>query len=142
MTLNPFVAIGEIISRLVDAYRDNRKIKAAVDERKDVLRKLEVTNNLERIAAGEKSDIAQDDQARGFAGWMDDISFFLGFLPLVLAFYPPAVPHITKGFEVIAAMPVVYQWFIGLMLASVWGYKRLITPIVVAVTKTYIKRLG
>ena len=142
MTLNPLTAISNLIGKGVDTYRDSKKIQAAVDARKDDLRKLEVTHNLERIANGEKSDIAQDDQARGFAGWMDDISFYFGFSICALCFFPPAVPHILAGFTAIESMPVVFQWFMGLMLASVWGYKRLITPIAIAVAKTYVKKLG
>lgn len=140
--MNPFSIVAGLFKSGLDAYNTNKKIKAAVDERKDELKKIKLSSDLERIAKGELSDIEQDDKTRGFAGWMDDLSFVLFLLPVPLAFFPDVVPHITAGFTALEAMPVAYQVIIALMLASVWGYKRVVTPIVLAFTKTWAKRLG
>lgn len=103
------------------------------------IKKAKTKAKINQVKRGESSDITQDNQARGFAGWMDDISFYLFLLPLPLCFYPPAVPHIRAGFEVVKTMPEFWQIALGLMLASVWGYKRLITPIVTAAVTAYLK---
>ena len=87
-------------------------------------------------------DINMDNNSRQLSGWMDDASFFIFLMPAVLAFYPPALPHIEAGFVALKSMPLWYQYALGMMLVAVWGYRRLVTPIVEIVVKTYAKKLG
>ena len=127
----------------VGDYLNTRQvIKAEQTKRKDELKSKSLDTKLEGIRNGQASDIEMDNNARKHSGWMDDVSFFVFLLPAVLAFYPPALPHITAGFEALKGMPEWYQYALGLMLVAVWGYRRLVTPIVEIVVKTYAKKLG
>ena len=135
--MNPISAILGVFNSVTNAYSNNQKIKAAVRTRKDELTQTKVDAKIKRIADGDMSDIEQDDNARGFAGWMDDISFFIFILPIPLSFFPFFVPHIQEGFLVLKGMPVEYQCIIAMMLASVWGYKRVINPVIIAFTKKW-----
>lgn len=44
-------------------------------------------------------------------------------IPMMLAFYPPAVPHITAGFNVIADMPLFYQVWLGIVIMTPFGVR-------------------
>jgi hypothetical protein len=79
-----------------------------------------------------------DVKARGVAGWMDDFSFFVFMLPALLAFVPSMVPTVTAGFIALEAMPEYYQLALGMMLVAVWGYRRLVTPIVEILIKNSV----
>ncbi len=102
---------------------------------------MELTTKLESIRNGQMADISQDTSANANAGWMDDISFYLFLLPVPLSFFPSMVPHIRAGFEVLESMPQYYQVALGLMLVSVWGYRRLVIPLVEVVVKQWVARL-
>lgn len=138
--MNPLTAGLALFNSVAGYFSRKQEIKAAKVIRKDELTKLDHTQNLEMIAAGRMSDIKQDDSARSSAGWMDDISFYFGLSVCALCFYPPAVPHILKGFKALESMPEPFQWFMAMMMASVWGYKRVLAPIFEAVAKAYVKK--
>lgn len=133
--------VGDIASSISSYLTDRQKIKAAEKERSDELKKANLDAKLEAIRAGQAADIHQDNGARANAGWMDDISFYLFLLPVPLAFFPGMVPHIHAGFQVLESMPEYYQVALGLMLVSVWGYRRLVVPLVEVVVKQWVGRI-
>ncbi len=126
------------ISAVGSYFTEGQKIKAAQKERKDELKTKALDAKLEQIKNSTESDIKMDETSRSTAGIMDDISFYIFLSPLVLCFYPPALPHIEAGFAAIETMPLWWQYAIGLMLVSVWGYRRLIIPIAEAVVKQWV----
>jgi hypothetical protein len=130
--------VGEVASAVGGYFTEGQKIKAAQKERKDELKKINLESKIQAIQAGQTADITQDTGARAAAGWMDDISFYLFLLPVPLAFFPGMVPHIQAGFTVLESMPQYYQIALGLMLVSVWGYRRLVIPLVEAVVKQWV----
>ncbi len=132
---------SSIISSIGGYFTEGQKIKAAQKERQDELKNMELTTKLESIRNGQMADISQDTSATTNAGWMDDISFYLFLLPVPLSFFPSMVPHIRAGFEVLESMPQYYQVALGLMLVSVWGYRRLVIPLVEVVVKQWVARL-
>lgn len=133
--------IGPLITAIGGYFGDRQKIKAAEVERKDVIKKTALDAKLESIRAGQSSDIEQDNEARSNAGWMDDISFYLFLLPVPMAFVPGMDVYIKAGFDVLEDMPQYYQVALGLMLVSVWGYRRLVIPLVEVVVKQWVNRL-
>ena len=133
--------LGDIAGAIGDYFNEGQKIKAAQQERTDELKTMELSTKLESIRNGQMADITQDTDARGNAGWMDDISFYLFLLPVPLSFFPSMVPHIKAGFEVLEDMPEYYQVALGLMLVSVWGYRRLVVPLVEVAVKQWVGRL-
>lgn len=133
--------VGEIAGAVGSYFTEGQKIKAAKQERKDELKKASLDAKLEGIRNGQMADITQDNGARANAGWMDDISFYLFLLPVPLAFFPDMVPHIQAGFSVLETMPQYYQIALGMMLVSVWGYRRLVIPLVEVVVKQWVGRL-
>lgn len=134
--------LAPVIGPVADYFKEGQKIKAAVKERADELKSKALDTKLEGIRNAHESDIGMDNSARKLSGWMDDASFFVFLMPAVLAFYPPALAHIEAGFIALESMPLWYQYALGMMLVAVWGYRRLVTPIVEIVIKTYANKLG
>lgn len=91
-----------------------------------------------KIKRGDVSDIQMDQESRGMVGWMDDISFYIFLSPAVLCFYPPALPHMKAGFLALEELPTWWQAGLGLMLVSVWGYRKLVSPIVQSIAKAWL----
>jgi len=125
-----FSLIGTALKGVMGYFNDKAAIKKAVLERKDELKKLELTAKLEGIKKAQFSDTELDITERKNAGWMDDFSFLVFMIPALLSFFPPAIPYVKQGFEALESMPQWYQYALGGMLVAVWGYRRLVTPIV------------
>jgi hypothetical protein len=108
---------------------------------RQAIKKAEVVAKIEQIERGEASNITMDQGARQAAGWMDDISFYAFLSPAFMCFYPPALPHIKAGFVALATMPLWWQYALGMMLISVWGYRKIIEPVIVSIAKVWINKL-
>ena len=134
-------ALSGVVKPVSDYFNTKQVIKAATVERKDELDKLRLETQLESIRKGEDADILMDSNANGRIPWADDLSFLLWLLPVPLAFLPSCVPHIKAGFQVLEEMPEWYMYSLGMMLISVWGYRRLVIPVVEVVVKAYAKKL-
>ena len=126
------------IAPVADAYSKHQTIKDAKNVRKHELATKSLDNKLEQIKQGSLSDMNMDEGANSRIAWADDVSFIIFLVPCLAAFYPPALPHITAGFKALESMPEWYQVALGMMLISVWGYRRIVTPIVEMVAKTYL----
>ena len=143
MNLNPISWIGEswigdAVGAIGTYFTEGQKIKAAVTERKDEITKLSLESKIKTATASINSDMKMDEGARANAGWMDDISFYVFLAPAVLAFIPSMVVHIEAGFAVLSTMPIWYQYALGMMLVSVWGYRKLVSPIIQSIAKAYL----
>lgn len=130
--------IPGLIKSAGEAYKTHKTIAAAKDDRRHELAVKKLENTLESIKLGTASDMNMDENANGRISWADDVSFIVFLVPCLLAFSPSAVPHITAGFLVLEGMPQWYQISLGMMLVSVWGYRRIVTPIIEMVAKTYL----
>lgn len=141
MILNPLNLISAGIKSVGEYLGNRQKIKAAVDERKDELKKLDLEARIKTEVAGVESDIKLDSESRDAAGWMDDISFYIFLAPAVLAFFPNMVNHVKNGFAVLSEMPEWYQYALGMMLISVWGYRKLVSPLIQAIVKAWLGKV-
>ena len=77
----------------------------------------------------------QSDMAEGKIKWENqaqknlensykaEIVLAILLLPCLFAFYPPAVPHIEKGFLVLMSLPEWYMWLLFAGLSSAIGYR-------------------
>ena len=136
--LSVIPVFGKIIDGVSDHFKEKKAMAKAVDERKDELKKLNLTAKIEGIKTASEADMGMDANANQRIAWADDVSFGVFLLPALLAFFPPALPHIISGFKALENMPTWYQYALGMMLVSVWGYRRLVSPIVLSITKAYL----
>jgi len=131
-------ALGTVVAPAAEAYKNHQTIKDAKNVRVHELKTAELTNKLEQIKQGSLSDMKMDEDSNQRIAWADDVSFIVFLVPCLFAFYPPAVPHIMAGFKTLESMPQWYQIALGMMLVSVWGYRRIVTPIIQMIAKTYL----
>lgn len=129
--------IGSIVDGVIGLFSKSQDRKAAKEERKD---KIEEAKTNQKIRALD-SDVVMDEGSRKYAGLMDDLSFYSVWIIIICAFIPQTQPHILAGFEVIEKMPIWFQVMTGLMLASVWGYRKLVVPIVEKVLAVKLGKL-
>lgn len=130
--------VTTLLSAAAKYFSEGRQIKAAVKIRKDELSKLSLETKLQAIKSSDETAIAMDKNTEGRISWADDVSFAVFLLPALLAFWPPALPHIQAGFTALRSMPDWYQYALGMMLVSVWGYRQLVNPIVHMIAKAYL----
>jgi len=130
--------VTTLLSAATKYFSEGRQIKAAVKLRKDELSKLSLETKLEAIKSSDESAMQMDSTTEGRISWADDVSFAVFLLPAVLAFWPAALPHIRAGFIALDSMPDWYQYALGMMLVSVWGYRQLVNPIVHMIAKAYL----
>ena len=139
-----WATIGAFLTGLVEPvtnhFTTKAKIKAATKERKDELQKLSLEAKIISIQKSEDSSLKLDENTENRIAWADDLTLILFLLPFVLAFYPPALPHIVAGFTALDSMPEWYKYSLGMMLVSVWGYRNLVSPIIQSVAKAYLGR--
>ncbi len=55
--------------------------------------------------------------------WKDEWLTVLFSIPLVLAFFPSAVPYVVKGFEALSLMPDWYQYTLSVIVAASFGVR-------------------
>ena len=58
--------------------------------------------------------------------WKDEWITILFSIPLILAFIPPAVPHVKEGFRVLSTMPEWYQYGLSVIIAASFGVRGVI----------------
>jgi len=121
-----------------DIYKSNKAVKIAKDERHHELQSLKLAAKIEGIRNGSESDMKMDEEANNRIAWGDDLTLILAIIPCVLCFYPPALPAMHAGFDQIGDLPPAYLYMLGMMLVSVWGYRRVVMPIATAVAKKYL----
>lgn len=144
MNLNPFKWIGDAISSVTkpvgEYFNEKQKIKAAVSERKDELKKLSLESKLKSIEKSEDVNNSLDEKnGADPIPWGNDVTLILLLIPCVLSFYPPAVPAVKAGFIVLQSMPDWYLYGLGMAFVSIWGYRGLVVPIVrVLISKSII----
>jgi len=57
--------------------------------------------------------------------WKDEWFTLLFSIPLVLAFIPPMVPYVERGFIVLDTMPEWYKQALAVLVAASVGYQKL-----------------
>ena len=58
--------------------------------------------------------------------WKDEWITILFSIPLILAFIPPAVPHVQEGFRVLSTMPEWSQYGLSVIIAASFGVRGVI----------------
>ena len=142
MKENIITKLLDVLVEPISSYFKNRSvIKAEVKKRKDEIKKLSLKAKIKSIQKSEDINLSLD-QSNGSdpIPWANDVTLVLFLLPFVLAFYPPALPHIIAGFEALENMPEWYKYSLAMMLISVWGYRNLVSPIIQSIAKAYLSR--
>lgn len=98
--------------------REKRKMQ------KEELKDAQHKRNLQLIENGETRTAAWETKQIDNSGWKDEWLTILLSIPLVGAFFPSMVPHITEGFQALANMPDWYKGAVAIMIAASFGYRK------------------
>ena len=80
------VFLLNLVEPVVGLFQERQVIKAAKQERKDVLKQMSLKTKLEGIRRSDQTTLDLDAGSRKYAGWMDDVSFYLFIMPVPLVF--------------------------------------------------------
>ncbi len=109
-----FKGLTEPVSRAFEA-RENRKIKERELQDAAHARSIEAVKNTENLEHA--LSLAQIS----ISSWKDEWFTIVFSLPLVLGFYPPAVPILQAGFQALEGMPLWYKTYLGAAVTAAFG---------------------
>jgi len=105
--------LGPIVSLAAGFLERKAEEKRAVHERK--LEIIKQDSNWENIQAGNSG-----------SSWKDEWLTLLFSVPLVMAFFPSAVPYVIDGFKALEEMPEWYRVYLGVIMAASFGVRQLV----------------
>jgi len=131
----------KLLEKGVDYADTKQKIKAAKQVRADELAAEVHKSKIKSIELGDLTNAELDKTANQRMPWADDLTYALWLIPIPLAFFPSTLPHVIAGFEAIGNFPKEYTYSLGMMMISVFGYRKLVLPIVeTIISKSLIGR--
>ena len=113
---------GLVINGVTSLFGNYTKARIRKEELKDVQHE----RRIEVIQQGNAAEASWNLKALENSGWKDEWLTILFSIPMILAFFPGAVPHVMAGFVALESMPIWYQSAVALMVASAFGYQKFI----------------
>lgn len=107
------------LDAIKDAYVANRAAKTRAQELEAALKDKQIELLKSSNDADQAISIAQINNS----GWKDEWFTVLFSIPLLLAFFPPAVPFVMQGFAALSQMPVWYKGFLGAAVGAAFGVR-------------------
>lgn len=108
--------------------KDRAEIKKATVKAK--IKQIETTAGANRSA----DEIALKNMEKS---WKDELILVVFIVPLILAFFPEYQTTIRDGFIAIDAMPEWYKVILAGIIATIYGLRWLIQPIMTVVMKRF-----
>lgn len=105
--------VGPVVNLVGEHFKRRAEEKQAVHERK--LEVIKQDSNWENIHATNAS-----------TSWKDEWLTLLFSVPLVMAFFPSAVPYVIDGFKALEEMPEWYRVYLGVIMAASFGVRQLV----------------
>lgn len=109
----PIPIIGELFGLARTWLQGRQKVQEARDDRAAEL--VRQQGSWEEIMA-----------TGSVTSWKDEWLTILFSIPLVLAFFPSAVPHVHAGFAALEGMPDWYVYTLSVIVAASFGVKSVI----------------
>jgi len=112
--LSPVVSlVGDVISKRQDRKQKMLELNGAMHVQK-----------LKNIEAGRLSEVEWNTNSIQKAGWRPGFLTIVLSLPMILVFWPAAVPVMEAGFAALDTTPVWYRSAIAVMISSAFGFKK------------------
>jgi hypothetical protein len=95
-----------------------------------LIAKAQVEAKINRLATGQKADIAWENLSITNSGWKDEWFTLLLSIPAVLTFMPEMWgvdfrEIVREGFLALKECPDWYNWMLGIAVGSAFGYRRI-----------------
>lgn len=118
--------LSQLVGPAVDLIKQHRELAAEKRQQKVELERAKHEARLKNIRADRQAEVDWNQRAQAGAGWKDEFLTLLLSVPMILAFFPGAVPYVMEGFAALEEMPNWYKSAVGLMIASAFGYRKFI----------------
>ncbi len=122
-----FGAILKPVSTIVTGWQARKSAKLEGDLR---IASAQVDAKIDRLATGQKADIAWENLSITNSGWKDEWFTLLLSIPAVLSFMPEMFgvdfrQIVREGFRALKECPDWYNWMLGIAVGSAFGYRRI-----------------
>ncbi len=118
--------IKDLTMPVIGIFKERQRIKAKEKERKERISEAKAEREIENIRSDKDKASDLDLYFVKNSESKRNYSFYLMSMPVALCFYPPAVQHITAGFEALEKLPEWYKIGLAGMMISIWGFRRLL----------------
>ena len=81
---------------------------------------------IRRLDKDQDAEIASDtiNSRNAASSWKDEYLLIVFSIPLVMSFVPELVVYVERGFEALDKTPDWYQYAIGVMVSTSFGYRK------------------
>lgn len=110
--------------------RQERKQKKQDSE--DRIQEAKTEATIDRIKSGDVAAMNMDYITVKDRGWKDDYLLLIVTTPMVLSFFPQAVPFITEGFVALNTTPEWYRWLLLGVYIDTFGFRRILREVLEA----------
>ena len=115
-------ALVKPITSVVEGWTRRRTVKL---ESELAVAEAKTNATIERLKTAQEADIAWERTALKTAGWKDEFLLIVFSIPLIMVFIPGYDHFVHAGFDALKETPDWYQWCIGIMVASAYGYRKI-----------------
>ena len=122
-----FGAIVKPVTTIVNGWQKRKTQKLEGDL---LIAKAQVNAKIDRLATGQKADIAWENLSITNSGWKDEWFTLLLSVPAVLVFIPEMGGInfrliVADGFRALKECPEWYNWALSIAVGSAFGYRRI-----------------
>jgi len=122
-----FGAVLKPVTTIVEGWQARKKAKLEGDL---AIAAAQVNAKIDRLATGQKADIAWENLSITNSGWKDEWFTLLLSIPAVLCFIPnwggiDFAQIVRNGFSALKECPDWYNWMLGIAVGSAFGYRRI-----------------
>lgn len=122
-----FGAVLKPVTTVVEGWQARKKAKLEGDL---AIAKAQVQAKIDRLATGQKADIAWENLSITNSGWKDEWFTIILSVPAILVFLPPMGgidfrSIVYEGFKALKECPDWYNWMLGIAVGSAFGYRRI-----------------
>jgi len=118
-------SIGTVLGvgkTVVDGWQERKK---AALESELAIEQAKTSATIKRLEVGQTADIAWEHLSIDHSGWKDEYLLILFSIPLIMCFVPGWDKYVVLGFQALDGTPDWYQWAIGIMVGSAYGYRKI-----------------
>ena len=120
-----FIA-NNVFGSITEVVGGWQKRKSAQLDNDLAIKKARTESSIRRIDKDQDAEIATDiiNSQNAAGSWKDEYLLIVFSIPLIMAFVPDLVVYVERGFEALDKTPDWYQYAIGIMVSTSFGYRK------------------
>jgi len=110
------------VTGMITSWQERKKAKLDAEL---AIHAAKTDAQIEKIATGQKADIAWEQTSIDRSGWKDEWFTIILSIPAILCFIPGMDVYVIRGFEALSRTPKWYQWAFLVAVGSAFGYRKI-----------------